>query len=281
MSPLFVPRALSPRAARLVQVSPENSADHPLASAAPESPVIPEAPGQPWFPNETPAVPNENGTSSDGVLACSNGALAEIATEPVDPAAALTETEPVVSEGEPALAENEPALTGIEPALTEGEPVRSTLSEWVITILLLLFLTTMLVQAFVIPTGSMEDTLLIGDHLLVDKMAYAPSGPISKYILPYREPKRGDIIVFRYPTDIQQTFVKRCMGIPGDRIHIVNKQVYVNGHRLDEPYKYNKTEYIEDYRDNFPSGAECHAGAGRHQDAPEQRAERRDRGAPQ
>jgi signal peptidase I len=123
----------------------------------------------------------------------------------------------------------------------------------VITILLLLFLTTMLVQAFVIPTGSMEDTLLIGDHLLVDKMAYAPTGPVSKYILPYHEPKRGDIIVFRYPTDIQQTFVKRCMGVPGDHIRIVNKQVYINGHELVEPYKYNKTDYLEDYRDNFPS----------------------------
>ena len=121
-----------------------------------------------------------------------------------------------------------------------------------ITILLLLFLTTTLVQAFVIPTGSMEDTLLIGDHLLVDKMAYAPAGPVSKYILPYREPKRGDIIVFRYPTDIQQTFVKRCMGVPGDRIHIVNKQVYVNDVELVEPYKYNKTDYIDSYRDNFP-----------------------------
>ncbi len=132
-------------------------------------------------------------------------------------------------------------------------PLRSTLAEWVITVLLLLFLTTMLVQAFVIPTGSMEDTLLVGDHLLVDKMAFSPSGPVSKYILPYREPRRGDIIVFRYPTDIQQTFVKRCMGVPGDHIRILNKTVYLNGHPLDEPYKYNKTDYFEDYRDNFPS----------------------------
>ena len=91
----------------------------------------------------------------------------------------------------------------------EHEPQRGTIAEWTITILLLLFLTTTLVQAFVIPTGSMEDTLLVGDHLLVDKLAYAPSGPVSKYILPYRPVKRGDIIVFRYPVDISQTFVKR------------------------------------------------------------------------
>ena len=133
------------------------------------------------------------------------------------------------------------------------EPPRSAISEWTITILLLLFLTTTLVQAFVIPTGSMEDTLLIGDHLLVDKLAYAPSGPISRFLLPYSQVKRGDIIVFRYPVDIRQTFVKRCIGTPGDRIRIINKQVYLNGVRLDEPYKYHKTDYIDSYRDNFPS----------------------------
>jgi len=99
----------------------------------------------------------------------------------------------------------------------------------------------------------MEDTLLIGDHLLVDKLAYAPPGPISKHLLPYVPIKRGDIIVFRYPVDIRQTFVKRCMGIPGDHLKIVNKQVYVNGIKLNEPYKFHKTDYIDTYRDDFPS----------------------------
>jgi signal peptidase I len=129
---------------------------------------------------------------------------------------------------------------------------RSTLAEWTITILLLLFLTTTLVQAYVIPTGSMEDTLLIGDHLLVDKLSFAPYGPVSKYILPYTDVKRGDIIVFRYPVDISQTFVKRCIGVPGDHIRIVNKLVYLNGKALDEPYTVHKTDYIDSYRDNFP-----------------------------
>ena len=144
--------------------------------------------------------------------------------------------------------------TAVEPQAVESvqdEP-RGAIAEWTITILLLLFLTTTLVQAFVIPTGSMEDTLLIGDHLLVDKLAYAPAGPVSKWVLPYRPVKRGDIIVFRYPVDIKQTFVKRCMGVPGDRIRIVNKQVYLNGVKLDEPYKVHKTDYIDSYRDNFP-----------------------------
>src|ERR1700733_11335166 len=131
---------------------------------------------------------------------------------------------------------------------------RGVIAEWTVTILLLLFGTTTLVQAFVIPTGSMEDTLLIGDHLLVDKLAYAPGGPISKYILPYEDVKRGDIIVFRYPVDIKQTFVKRVMGVPGDRIHLENKKVFLNGHLLDEPYVVHKLDYMESYRDNFPTG---------------------------
>ena len=111
------------------------------------------------------------------------------------------------------------------PDYAPPEPQRGFVAEWAVTIILLLFGTTNLVQAFVIPTGSMEDTLLIGDHLLVDKLAYAPSGPVSKYILPYTDVKRGDIIVFRYPVEIQQTFVKRCIGVPGDRIKLVDKQL--------------------------------------------------------
>jgi signal peptidase I len=133
------------------------------------------------------------------------------------------------------------------------DPQRGTIAEWTVTILLLLFGTTTLVQAFVIPTGSMEDTLLIGDHLLVDKLSYSPPGPISKHLLPYSEVKRGDIIVFRYPIDIRQTFVKRVIGVPGDRIRLIRKQVFLNGVELKEPYKYHKTDYYDSYRDNFPS----------------------------
>ena len=73
-------------------------------------------------------------------------------------------------------------------------PQRGFIAEWTVTILLLLFGTTTLVQAFVIPTGSMEDSLLIGDHLLVDKLAYAPAGSLAKYVLPYQEVERGDMV---------------------------------------------------------------------------------------
>ena len=133
------------------------------------------------------------------------------------------------------------------------DPPRGTIAEWTVTILLLLFGTTTLVQAFVIPTASMEDTLLIGDHLLVDKLAYAPGGAVSKYLLPYEDVKHGDIIVFRYPVNISDTFVKRVIGVPGDRLKIVNQQLYRNGVLLSEPYIYHKSGVIDSYKDNFPS----------------------------
>ncbi len=150
--------------------------------------------------------------------------------------------------GKTAVAEPAPA----QPA-AKADPPRGAIAEWAITILLLLFGTTTLVQAFVIPTGSMEDTLLIGDHLLVDKLAYAPQGSFSRFILPYETPKHGDIIVFRYPVDISQTFVKRVVGVPGDHIKIINQQVYRNGVKLNEPYVYHKNPYPDSFRDNFPS----------------------------
>ena len=139
------------------------------------------------------------------------------------------------------------------PAQSAADRPRGVIAEWTVTILLLLFGTTTLVQAFVIPTGSMEDSLLIGDHLLVDKLAYAPSDAVGDTVLPYLDVQRGDIIVFRYPMDLSQTFVKRVIGVPGDRIKIVDKQVFLNGKAIEEPYKVHKTQYTDAYRDNFPS----------------------------
>ncbi len=139
---------------------------------------------------------------------------------------------------------------------------RGFIPEWAVTIILLLFGSTTLVQAFVIPTGSMQDTLLVGDHLLVDKLAYAPPGPISKHLLPYEQVKRGDIIVLRSPADLNLTLVKRCMGVPGDRLKLVNKQVYLNGHKLDEPYVRHISAYTDPYRDNFPATPDAMVSAG-------------------
>jgi len=137
-------------------------------------------------------------------------------------------------------------------ALT-GDVHRGFIAEWTVTIILLLFATTSLVQAFVIPSASMESSLLIGDHVLVDKMTYAPPGALSSRLLPYREVHRGDIIVFRYPMDIKEDYVKRAIGIPGDHIRLVNKQLILNGHAVKEPYVQHIFPYINQYRDNFPA----------------------------
>ena len=133
-----------------------------------------------------------------------------------------------------------------------AESVRNFIYEWSLNILILLFGTTTLVQAFIVPTPSMDSTVMVGDHLLVDKLSYAPAGSISHFFLPYTDPKRGDIIVFRYPMDIRQNYVKRVIGIPGDHIHLVNKVVYRNGKPLQEPYIHHIDPNIEPYRDNFP-----------------------------
>jgi len=133
------------------------------------------------------------------------------------------------------------------------ESSRDFINEWSVNILILLFGTTTLVQAFIVPTPSMDTTVRVGDHLLVDKLAYAPPGSVSRFLLPYTEPKRGDIIVFRYPMDIQQNYVKRVMGVPGDHIRVIDKVVYLNGKALQEPYVQHVFPGLEPYRDNFPA----------------------------
>jgi len=134
---------------------------------------------------------------------------------------------------------------------------RGFVAEWTVTIILLLFATTTLVQAFVIPSASMESTLLVGDHVLVDKLVFAPAGTISTHVLPYREVRRGDIIVFRFPLNIQEDYVKRAIGVPGDRIRLVDKQLMLNGHMVNEPYVQHVTSYMNPYRDNFPEHREA------------------------
>ena len=132
---------------------------------------------------------------------------------------------------------------------------RGFIGEWAVTIILLLFGTTTLLQAFVIPTPSMESTLMVGDHVLVDKLTYSPSDPVTHHWLPYRDVRRGDIIVFRYPLDITMDYVKRAIGLPGDRIRLENKRLVLNGKPVAEPYAEFIHESVEPYRDNFPAMA--------------------------
>jgi signal peptidase I len=133
-----------------------------------------------------------------------------------------------------------------------AQPVRRFIAEVAVVMIVLLYGSTWMMQTYVIPTLSMETTLLAGDHILVDKLAFSPRGAISRLLLPYREIDRGDIAVFRWPVDPNQVFIKRIIGIPGDRVKLVNKQVFVNGRKLTEPYVTYK-QGADSYRDSFPA----------------------------
>jgi signal peptidase I len=106
-----------------------------------------------------------------------------------------------------------------------------------VAVILALFVRTFVVQAFKIPTGSMENNLLIGDHLLVNKFVFAPTASgIEQTLLPIDPIERGDIIVFKYPEDPERDFIKRTIGLPGETVELRNKKVFINGTLLDEPY---------------------------------------------
>jgi len=115
-----------------------------------------------------------------------------------------------------------------------------------------LFIVTFNLQAFEIPSTSMKNTLLVGDHLFVDRTTAAPPTSWIKPLIPYGEIKHGDIIVFISPAQPGLYVVKRIIGIPGDRIRLRNGVVYRNGQALDEPYKVRNGTY-DTYRDEFPS----------------------------
>jgi signal peptidase I len=133
---------------------------------------------------------------------------------------------------------------------------RSGLAEFLemllVTMLLALFGTTFVVQAFKIPSGSMEPTLLIGDHVFVNKFIFEGTGAWYEKFLPYRDVRRGDIIVFKYPFDDHPHYVKRVIGLPGDRLRIVNGDVYIDGVLLQEPYVVRDPASRDPYADNFP-----------------------------
>jgi len=119
------------------------------------------------------------------------------------------------------------------------------------TVVIAIFVVTFIIQAFQIPSESMESTLLIGDYLLVDKLCYGGSGFLG-HILPYRTVHRGDIVVFHYPVHPSEHFVKRVVGVPGDRVRLINREVYVNGVRLREPYVQHVSRQHDLFRDEFP-----------------------------
>lgn len=121
-----------------------------------------------------------------------------------------------------------------------------------VTILLALFGTTFIVQAFKIPSQSMEPTLLVGDHVLVNKFIFEGRGAWYERFLPYRHVRRGDIIVFKFPFDDHLHYVKRVIGLPGERLRIVNQSVYINDQLLAEPYVVHDPAGRDAFGDNFP-----------------------------
>jgi len=141
----------------------------------------------------------------------------------------------------------------VEPRRRRKSIVREYAEAIAIAVLLALVIRSLVVQAFTIPSGSMMDTLLVGDYILVNKFLYGPEVPLSEWRLPgIRSPRRGDIIVFRYPQDEKRDFIKRIVATPGERVQIRGHQVLVNGVALREPYT--------KFADSSIRGAESYCG---------------------
>lgn len=142
--------------------------------------------------------------------------------------------------------------------------LRENIEAILMAIVLALFIRTFVVQAFKIPSGSMKQTLLIGDHILVNKFIYGIKIPfLRKTIVPIKSPKRGDIVVFKFPEDPKKDFIKRVVGIAGDQVEIRDKQVYINQKQVDSTFAIHTDPHIMPAqiqpRDNFgpvtvPSG---------------------------
>ena len=167
-----------------------------------------------------------------------------------DPADVSADDVAVPSPGVPSAPHTAPA-SDRRIVTTLGADVIGSLQSLMGTVVIAIFVITFIVQAFQIPSESMESTLLVGDYLLVNKLCYGGQGP-GDHVMPYQKIARGDIIVFHYPVDPQQHFVKRVIGVPGDHLRMVAKRVLINGKPLDEPY----VRFLEPpnnlFRDNFP-----------------------------
>lgn len=135
---------------------------------------------------------------------------------------------------------------------TRRDSLVDFLESLLVTILLVLFGTTFVVQAFKIPSQSMEPTLLVGDHLLVNKFIFEGSGAWYEKLLPYRAVRRGDIIVFRFPYDDHEHYVKRVIGLPGERIRIIDQQLFIDEAPFPEPYAYHDLTAYDPLSENFP-----------------------------
>jgi signal peptidase I len=137
------------------------------------------------------------------------------------------------------------------PERSDASDVGASLQSLLGTVVIAIFVITFIVQAFQIPSPSMENTLLVGDYLLVNKLCYGGSS-LGNFFMPYHRVRRGDIVVFHYPVNPSQHFVKRVVGVPGDRVRLINKRVYVNGVAMKEPYARFTRPLNDSFRDDFP-----------------------------
>jgi signal peptidase I len=166
---------------------------------------------------------------------------------------ASVEAVPAQMEAEPQVVESPQSEVGVAPKhKAHAAPDLLGTQAFFTVVIFSIYVITFIVQAFQIPSGSMENTLLVGDFLLVDKLHYAGK-PGALHLLPYGTINRGDIVVFYFPVDASQFLVKRVIGMPGDHIRLRDKIVYVNGNPLQENYAIHKQWMPDGYRDNFPS----------------------------
>jgi len=178
----------------------------------------------------------------------------ELLNEPVvaPPPPVSSPEAPVPSPEMPAPSSEAPVSAPRRRIVTNfGSDLISSIQSLMGTVVIAIFVITFIVQAFQIPSESMEKTLLVGDYLLVNKLCYGGRG-LGDHLMPYQKIARRDIIVFHYPVDPTQHFVKRVIGLPGDKLRLVNKKVFINGKPMDEPY----VRFLEPpnnlFRDNFP-----------------------------
>jgi len=182
-------------------------------------------------------LPNQPIALPDRPLVAPTGGVAPPAIAPAE--------DPILAETSPIAVPQRRVVSSI------GTDLISSLQSLMGTVVIAIFVITFIVQAFQIPSESMENTLLVGDYLLVNKLCYGGNG-LGDHLMPYQKISRGDIIVFHYPVDPSQHFVKRVIGVPGDRLRMISKRVWINGKLLEEPY----VRFIEPpndaFRDNFP-----------------------------
>ena len=133
------------------------------------------------------------------------------------------------------------------------ETFRDYVESILVTAILALFMISFVIQGFEIPSASMEETLLVGDRLLANKVAFAGNNGDGWGLLPYKEVRRGDIIIFKFPYPPHIHYVKRVVAVPGDQLKIVNRQIFINGEPVEESYKQHIRSFgTGDFRDDFP-----------------------------